>query len=1059
MNPADQIKGVPLSFAQQRLWFLYQLNPQSSEYNISRAWRITGPLNTQVLQASLNAVVIRHEALRTTFQDIDGKPIQTIQPTLTVPFQKKDWSAYSSEQLDAKIERFLLNEPLQPFNLFTGPLLRFTLLSGRPNEHIFVFTVHHMVFDGTSLKIFCQELSSCYTSTLANQPTSLISLPIQYQHYVSWQHNQISNEKLNSQLTYWKHQLQGAPLVLELPSQGDRPKTHSGLQKYHTFTVAPQVISKLKVLIRPQGITLFMALLAVFKILLTRYTGQRDILVGTPIAGRAHPDLEKLIGFLVNILVLRTQIVDQPKFQDILRQIRKTCLEAYRHQDVPFEKLVEVLNPVRDPTRAPVVQATFQLRQQADRCLSFPELTAHPFPDARQPGNLDLYMVCEERESGIDGFVYYPSALYSDDFIVAFSRHYQLLLEKLIANPDTPVTQLSFLTEAECQQLVVEWNDTTTPYPNETCIHQFFEAQVDRTPDAIAVVYQEEELTYTQLNACANQVAHALQRHGVGPEVLVGICCERSLNMLVGLLGILKAGGAYVPLDPDYPTDRLAFMLADAQAPVLLTTPSVRLKLPAYSGIIVDLDGSHLSHESSDNLTPIPTPEHLAYVLYTSGSTGQPKGVMITQNSVATFLHWAHNVFSIDDLSGVLAATSICFDLSVFECFVPLCRGGTVVLVENTLALPELADINRIRLINTVPSAIGVLLDKFVPPAVQTVNLAGELLKTEMVAAIYRAWHVKTVYDLYGPSETTTYATYALRSETEPATIGQALSTTTVYLLDKAGHLVPIGIPGEIYIGGPQLARGYLSQAGLTAEKFVPHPYGVEPGTRLYRTGDRGRYRQNGDLEFLGRSDHQVKLRGYRIELGEIEAALTNHPSIQDAIVLCREDSPGEKQLVAYILGQAQVNDLRLHLQDCLPSYMVPSAFVTLSQWPLTPNGKIDRKGFPAPTTSDRIHGTTYVAPSSHTEKILAIIWQKILSLERVGRHDNFFALGGHSLLATQVVSRIRKEWGVELKLMTFFEIPTIEKLAEIIDGIMWMQTEQTKKDFTNIELSDEGII
>ena len=1045
MNPADQIKGVPLSFAQQRLWFLYQLNPQSSEYNISRAWRITGPLNTQVLQASLNAVVIRHEALRTTFQDIDGKPIQTIQPTLTVPFQKKDWSAYSPEQLDAKIERFLLNEPLQPFNLFTGPLLRFTLLSGRPNEHIFVFTVHHMVFDGTSLKIFCQELSSCYTSTLANQPTSLIPLPIQYQHYVSWQHNQISNEKLNSQLTYWKHQLQGAPLVLELPSQGDRPKTHSGLQKYHTFTVAPQVISKLKVLIRPQGITLFMALLAVFKILLTRYTGQRDILVGTPIAGRAHPDLEKLIGFLVNILVLRTQIVDQLSFQDVLRQIRKTSLEAYRNQDLPFEKLVETLNPVRDANRAPVVQAIFQFRQQADRCLSLPNLTAHPFPDAIQPGNFDLYMVCEESEFGIEGFVYYSPALYSDDFIAAFSKHYQILLEKLIANPDTPVTQLSFLTDAERHQQLVEWNNSATPYPTEFCIHQLFEEQVARTPEAIAGIHKTGQLTFTQMNARANQLAHYLQRQGVGPETRVALFLERSLDLVISLLGILKAGGSYVPLDPNYPAERIAYLLTDAQPALLLTQENFLQNLPLYDGTIVYLETTRSDIEREPHTSPncLASPDNLAYIIYTSGSTGRPKGIQVTHRNVGNLVQWHQGAFELSQHDRTTHLAGLAFDATVWEIWPTLLAGGCLVLPksEDLRLSPDRLQDWLIRENITISFLPTPLAESILPvPWPATVPLRIMQTGGDVLHHYPPTGLPFTFVNNYGPTENTVVTTSGIvtpisNKRNQPPPIGQPIANTQIFVIDPFTQLVPTGVYGELLIGGDGLSRGYLNQPALTAEKFHPHPFSEVPGARVYRTGDQVRWTYSGVLEYLGRKDGQIKIRGYRIEVGEIEAVLGEHPSVSKAVISCREDRPGEKELVAYIVGKISPSELRHYLQNRLPTYMVPSAFVLVEALPFTPNGKIDRQALPAPTVENRIQSRAYEKPRTPTEEILVAIWQEVLGLEQVGIHDNFFELGGHSLVATQVISRMRKQLQLDVTFLTFFQFPTIAGVADALSS------------------------
>ena len=635
---------APLSLAQRRLWFLYQLDPQSPEYNISRAWRLKGSLNTEALVTSLNLILARHETLRTTFQEIDGQPVQIIRPTLNVALHERNFSSYSPAQLEAEIDRALIDQPLRPFDLLTGPLLRFNLIRYGPDDHVLVFTVHHMVFDGSSLKIFCQELSRCYAATLAEQPSALAPLPIQYQDYSYWQQDHLTDEKLAAQLAFWKQQLQGAPLVLELPSDCTRPKNNPVPGMHQAFTIAPQVISSLKQLIQPQGITMFMALLAVFKILLTRYTGQRDILVGTPIAGRTHTDLEDLIGFLVNTLVLRTQFIGQPTFYEVLGQVRKTCLEAYRHQDLPFEKLVEALKPVRDSNRHPVVQAIFQLRQASDLRLSFPKLAIHPFLTKRRTGNFDLHMVCEETESGIQGFVYYPQDLFSDTAMASFANHFCLLLEELIAHPQRPVTQVPFLTDLECHQQLIAWNDTATAYPHEESLPQLFEAQVRRTPDTIAVVYKDFALTYAALNMRANQLAHHFQRLGVGPDMVIAIAMERSLNLMVGLLGILKAGVAYLPLEITYPRERLAFMIKNAKVSLLLTQRHLcsDLAIEGIQTLCLDTNCLVFAHESEINPLGSTLPENSAYIIYTSGSTGRPKGVVISQGGLVNYLTWVH---------------------------------------------------------------------------------------------------------------------------------------------------------------------------------------------------------------------------------------------------------------------------------------------------------------------------------------------------------------------------------------------------------------------------------
>jgi len=1060
---------APLSLAQQRLWFLYQLDPQSPEYNISRAWRLKGLLHTEALVTSLNLILARHETLRTIFQEIDGQPIQVIQPTLTAPFQERDCSSYSPAQLEAEIDRFLIDEPRQPFDLLAGPLLRFTLIQCSSDDHVLVFTVHHMVCDGTSLKNFCQELSRYYAATMAGQPNPLTPLPIQYQDYAYWQQTQVTDEKLASQLAFWKQQLKEAPLVLELPSDCARPKDNSGPGKYMAFTLPPQAISNLKQLIQPQGITMFMALLAVFQILLFRYTGQRDILVGTPIAGRTHTDLEDLIGFLVNTLVLRIQIVGQPTFLEVLRQVRKTCLEAYRHQDLPFENLVEVLKPVRDPDRYPVIQAIFQFRQLSDLCLTFPEIEAHPFPVKNRTGNFDLHMVCEETESGIEGFLYYPQNLFSDTTMAGFTEHYQLLLEGLIANPKRPVTQISFLTDAEYHQQLIDWIDTTTAYPKDANLPDLFETQVTKTPEAVAVVWGEEQLTYGQLNARANQLAQYLRRQGVRPEVRVGVCLERGLDLIVSLLAIMKAGGAYVPLDPSYPTDRLGYMIEDAGICLLVTTAALQTKLPACPGqvICVDTDWADIHQESERNLNSGATPENVAYVIYTSGSTGHPKGVLVSHYNVVRLFQSTHDFFHVTAQDVWTFFHSFAFDFSVWEIWGAFFSGGRLVIVPYLVSRsPEefyaVLLREQVTVLSQTPSSFKQLIqvedsgELKHTLALRYIILAGETLAMHDLDPWY-ARHGDTgpqLINMYGITETTVHVTaQALTNNmlSSRSVIGRPLADLHVYVLDKYKHLLPIGVTGELYVGGAGLARGYLHRPDLTAERFIPDPFGLHEGTRLYRTGDLARLHSDGTLEYLGRLDQQVKLRGFRIELGEIENVLAQHPAIQNAVVLCREETPGENQLVAYVvpIPEAPLNPplLRSYLLTRLPDYMVPAAFVILEALPLTPNGKVNRRALPPPEQAHRVCGGGEMAPRNQLEELLATIWGDLLKVDKIGIHDNFFALGGHSLLATQVMARLRQVLEFDLPLRTLFEHPTIAQLTREIDTLLFQAFPDWHKD------------
>jgi len=1039
LSPQKPEGPPPLSFAQQRLWFLEQWEPGGTAYLLPYAWRFHGPLDVGALEASLTVLVARHDSLRTACAVLDEQPIQMIAPATPVSLPVRDLTAFPESGRDEEVHRLMHQEAQLPFDLTTGPLWRGQLLRLGPVDHVLLLTLHHIITDGWSMGILFSELSALYTAQVTGQPARLAPLPLQYADFAIWQRQWLQGEVLDRQLTYWRTQLADAPTSLELPTDCPRPPQQTYQGQRVTFTLPASLTHALKRLSQQEGVTLFMTLLAAFQLLLFRYTGQRDILVGTPIAGRTHPDLEGLIGFFVNTLVIRTAFQGQPTCRDLLQQVKETCLNAYAYQDLPFEQLVEALRPVRDPSRHPIFQVMFQLHHADSTSeLTLPHVQAESLPGASHTAKFDLLLSFVSRGDNLQGYLTFNMNLFALANITRLSTHYQTLLESLVADPEQVIWQLTILTEAEHRQLLVEWNQAVADYPQSQCIHQLFEAQVARTPEAVALVFNDEQVTYRELNKRANRLAHYLQQSGVGSEVRVGVCLERSVDLLVSLLAILKAGGAYVPLDPGYPKERLAYMLTNAQVPVLLIQAAVESRLPTYTGQVIKLEWERFQHAFADNPHCATGPGNLAYVLYTSGSTGHPKGVMITQESVVAFLHWARSIFSPEHLEGVLAATSISFDLSVFELFVPLSWGGTVVFAEDALQIPEVPALNRVTLINTVPSAIEPLLEKVVPQGVRIVNLAGEHLTTYLVRAIYAHWGVEKVHDLYGPSEATTYATYALRFGAGPATIGRPLTTTRVYLLDRAGHLVPVGVPGELYIGGRQVARGYLGRPGLTAEKFVPDPYSEVTGARLYRTGDRGRYRTDGEIEFRGRNDDQIKVRGYRIELGEIEVVLNHHPAVQTTVVLCREDTPGEKQLVAYVIPISGTPFdpllLRQYLLTRLPDYMIPATFVILEALPLTPNGKVDRQALPAPDQTHRARASRYVPPRNPLEELLATIWGDLLKVGKIGVHDNFFELGGHSLLATQVIARLRQALELDIPLRTLFEHPTIAQFGREID-------------------------
>ena len=1051
--PVPRDQTLPLSFAQQRLWFIDQWEPGNPYYNIPTAVRLTGPLDVAALEQSLNEVVRRHEALRTTFVALEGRPVQVIAPVLTVPplvfgprdqrLPVVDLRGLAEAERGAEARRLASEEARWSFDLARGPLVRVTVLRLDDEEYVLLLNMHHVVSDGWSTGVFIQEMATLYQAFSAGQPSPLPELPIQYADFAVWQRGWLRGEVLEKQLAYWKKQLADAPAVLELPTDRPRPPVQTYQGTTESFVLSESLTAALQALSREEGSTLFMTLLAAFDALLYRYTGQEDIPLGSPIANRNRSEIEGLIGFFVNTLVLRTGLSGNPTFRELLGQVREMTLGAYAHQDVPFEMLVDELQPERDLSRTPLFQVMFVLQNAPMPLQGQSGLTFSPLEVDSRTAKFDLTLFMVETAQGLSGTWEYNTDLFDAATVARAVRYFQTLLEGIVADPDHHIADVPILTETERHQLLVEWNDTEVEYPQDQCIHELFEEQVERTPDAVAVVFKDQHLTYQELNRRANQLACHLQTLGVGPETLVGVCVERSPEMVVGLVGILKAGGSYVPLDPAYPQERLTFILEDTQAPVLLAQQQLVEGLPEHRAEVVCLDAGweHIARERGENPVSEATSENLAYVIYTSGSTGRPKGVVIEHRSAVALIHWARKVFDPGLFAGTLASTSICFDLSVFELFAPLSCGGTVILAETALYLPTLPAAEAVTLVNTVPSAMKELMRvDGVSASVRTVNLAGELLQTQLVEQIYRQETVEQVFDLYGPSEDTTYSTYALRSATGPATIGRPIANTQVYLLDARLNPVPVGVPGELYIGGDGVVRGYLYRPALTAERFIPDPFSEEAGARLYRTGDLARYLPDGNIEFLGRIDHQVKVRGYRIELGEIEAVLGQQPSVRETVVLAREDEPGDKRLVAYVVPNDEhepaVSELRRFLQKKLPEYMVPSAFVTLEALPLTPNGKVDRRTLPAP---DRVRSElegVFVAPRTPAEEVLAGIWAQVLGVEQVGVYDSFFELGGHSLLATQVVSRIRQAFQVELPLRDFFGIPTVAGLAQAIDGV-----------------------
>jgi amino acid adenylation domain-containing protein len=1044
--PVPRDAELPLSFAQQRLWFLDRLTPRNPAYVVSSALRLRGRLDVDRLRRALDCIVARHEVLRTTFVLRDGHPAQRIAAPKPLPLPVVLLEHRDAEQATRQVRRIVEEQASQPFDLEHGPLLRALLLRLGDDEHLLALFCHHIVCDHWSDGVLWGELAAFYRADSEDETTPLPALRVQYADFALWQRRRLQGALREQQLAYWTERLRGAPPSLELPTDHPHPATQSFHGASHSFAIPSALATALGELCRQEGATPFMALLAAFKLLLFRYSGQEDLVVGTPIANRTHRDLEGLIGFFVNTLALRGDLSGDPSFRELLARVREAALGAYAHQDLPFEQLVEALQPERDLSRQPLFQAMFVLENTPAPQLQLPGLTLSPEPIESTSAKFDLTLLVEQRGEVLHATLEYARDLFEPATIAAMAGHYLALLDAVVADPTLPISRAPLMSAPERERILTSWNDTAAFFPDR-CIHELFEAQAARTPQAPALFFDGETLSYQTLNARANRLARTLRARGVGPETLVGICMQRGVDLVVAMLAVLKAGGAYLPLDPGYPAERLAFMLADSRAALVLTDPGSYQALPHNRAQTLCLDGEAApgEQESGENLEPLAEASNLAYVIYTSGSTGRPKGVAIAHRSAAALLAWAGGYFARDELAGVLAATSVCFDLSVFEIFAPLAHGGSVVLARGILELPSLIDAARVRLINSVPSAVAELVASgSIPPTVLAVSLAGEPLPSALVRQLHERGGVRRVYDLYGPTEDTTYSTAARRQPEAPATIGHPIANTQAYILDRHMRPLPAGVYGELYLGGAGLARGYLHRPELTAARFVPNPFGP-PGTRLYRTGDRARYRHDGSIEYGGRLDRQLKIRGFRVEPDEIAAVLARHPGVRDAAVVARDDRRGALQLVAYVVGEATaaLHDELLQLTRAqLPGYMQPAVLVDLAALPLTPNGKLDYAALPAPgpaSTAARL-----LAPPRDTLELeLSQLWEQVLGIAPIGVDDNFFAdLGGHSLLAVRTIARVQEQFGRQLPLATLFQSPTIAGLAtrlrERPDGRAW---------------------
>ncbi len=1050
----------PLSFAQQRLWFLDQLDTESSTYNIPVAANLKGPLNVDALERSLNEIVGRHESLRTTFTTNDGQPIQVITPDLRLPLPVIDLRELGDEERQSDIQRRVDTEAHRPFDLSVGPLLRAGLLKLDNQEHVMLLTMHHIVSDGWSIGIFIREIAELYSAFSKNEPSPLPQLQIQYADYAVWQRQWPQGEVLEAQLSYWTQHLSGAPGVLHLPTDRPRPAVQSYNGATLPFSLPQHLSEALNLLSKQQEGTLFMLLLAVFNVLLHRYTGQSDILVGSVNANRNRVELDGLIGFFVNTQVTRTDLSSNPTFIQLMEQTRKNLLEAHANQHVPFEKIVDELHVERSLSHSPLFQVMLTLQNKPRTVLQLPDVTLSMLEINKATAKFDLTLAMVETADGLNGSFEYNTDLFDASTIGRLASHFQTLLNSIVSNPEEHISELEMLDEAERQQLLVEWNDTAREYADEWCVKELFEQQAERTPEALALSFAAEQLSYAELNGRANQLAHYLRSIGVGPEVRVAICLQRSVALMVGVLAVLKAGGAYVPLDAHYPLERLAYLLSDCEAAVLLTQESLLAGLPSHwaQEVCLDRDWELITAGSKENLRASALGEHLAYVIYTSGSSGSPKGVMISQAGLAHYLRWALERYQVAAGAGAPVHSALGFDLTVTSLWLPLLAGRTTELLSEEGGVEGLVGALRgqrdYSLVKLTPSHLEglnqLLAGAEAAGATRRLVVGGEALLGESLSFWREHAPGISIINEYGPTETVVgccvYEVSGAEGESGAIPIGRPIDNTQLYILDEYQALVAVGVKGELYIGGKGVARGYLKRPGLTAEKFIPDPFSARAGARLYRTGDLARYLSDGNIEYLGRTDNQVKVRGYRIELGEIESVLSQHSQVREAVVVAQETAAGQKRLVGYVVTEAgaelSTSELRQHLTEKLPEHMIPALLVQLEELPLTPNGKVDRRALPVPDAARPEEAGAYVAARTAVEEQLCAIWQQVLGLERVGIHDNFFSLGGDSILSIQIVARANQA-GLALSPRLLFQHQSVAALAAVAGTAPQLRAEQ----------------
>ena len=1047
----------PLSFGQERLWFLDRMAPQSPVYNVPCGLRLVGALDVRALERALGEVARRHEVLRTTFRSVGGRPVPVVAPPPGVTLPVTDLSAEAGDDRAAAALRYFASEVRQPFDLGRGPLWRASLVRLAEDDHALLLTMHHIVCDIWSVGVLKHELGALYTAYAGMMPPRLAEPPIQYADFAAWQRQRLAGDLLAAEVAHWRRQLDGAPPALDLPADRPRPAVQTFAGAHFATGLPADLAAALGALSRREAVTLYMTLLAAFVALLARLTGQEDVVVGAPIANRARVEVEGLIGFFVNTLVLRTGLGGDPTFREILARVREVTLDAYAHQDLPFEKLVDALSPERDLGRAPLCQVLFTFQNVPPQPAEFLGLDASDLEAGSGTSKFDLTLFMWEKAGRLEAVFEYNTDLFNASTVGRLAGCFRTLLSGVVADPGRRLADLPLIDAGERRRLLFDWNATAAAYPADLGIHELFAAQARRTPGDAAVTSGGRSLSYGELDRRSARLARALRRLGVGPDVPVGVLAERSPEMVIALLGVLRAGGAYVPLDPSHPTQRLAFMLDDSGAPVLLTQERLLAGLPPYRGRVHVLDAAGDGGDGEGGAAgdggddegagearggagpPAAAPDNLAYIIYTSGSTGVPKGVANTHRGVVNMLWSMRRQPGLDPRDVLLAVTSISFDIAALELLLPLVVGATVVVAGRDDArdgrrLAGLLASCGATVMQATPATWRMLLDSgWRGDGRIKVLCGGETLPRALAVDLARS--AAEVWNVYGPTETTVWSlVHRVQDGPGPVPVGRPIANTRVHVLDRRLEPLPAGAYGEIYIGGDGVARGYHGRADLTAERFVPDPWGGVPGARLYRTGDIGRYLEDGAVDFRGRADLQVKIRGFRIEPGEIEAALGRQPGVRQAAVVAREDAPGEKRLVAYVVPRPgatlTLGELGGSLRAHLPEHMVPSAFVVLDDLPLTPGGKVDRRALPAPEARALRPDAAFAEPQTEIEQVVARIWREVLRRDRVGLDDNFFDLGGHSLLLIQVSARLTEAFGREIPVVDMFRHTTVSALA-----------------------------